>query len=272
MQKRFESLAEFIEWMVSSQGEQEGAWGTRWFRGHPHSRLDLRPRMLRQSFVAALPCPPQDAEGDAPVEAVERAEQEINRQFRREAASLLPERCDLVEMYFLAQHHGLPTRLLDWTTNGLAALFFTAIHRPEDDGEVIVTSPTWQMTTDDEADPRVASLRESPLPQRHPRIAQAIGYLFGEGDRPEPPMILPILPDLRSPRMLQQGACFTLHLPGSGGIHESAVTRITIPRRRKPEFVRALRRLGITWSTLFPDLDHVCRELRTRWQDETEPY
>ena len=265
MDQRFDTLAQFVDWLVKFQGEHSEEWTPLWFRGHPDRALELKPRMLRDKFVAGLRCP---RSGDETEEALERAEQEINRQFRREAASLLSERSDLVESYFLAQHHGLPTRLLDWTTNGLAALFFTVIKRPEKDGEVIVTTPTWRLTAGEESHPHAEALRGAPFPQRHALVVETVEYLFGEGERPERPLVVPVLPDLRSQRMLQQGACFTLHAPGSGAIREEAVTRMTIPSARKPDFVRALRMLGISWSTLFPDLDHVCREIGIRWQDE----
>lgn len=267
---KFNTLAEFVDWLVDPEREQDSPWTTHWFRGHPNRSLELRPGVLREAFARAVSEHERRADHseDLPGEqALELAEQEINQQFQREAASLLPDNLDRVDLYFLAQHHGLPTRLLDWTTNGLAALFFTAIKHPHDDGEVIVISPSYRLTTADEQDERARILKEGPFPQRHPLVRETIRYLFGEGDRPAQPMILPVLPDLRSPRMLQQGACFTLHMPGTGPIDEQAVLRFAIPSARKPELIRALRTLGITWSTLFPDLDHVCHEIRSRWQD-----
>ena len=266
---QFERLSEFVDWFVGLQFERERVGEGHWFRGHPDKGLELRPGALRQPLVGLDAEAGGDA-ADAPELKLERIEQEINQQFRREAASLLPERLDPVDLYLLAQHHGLPTRLLDWTTNGLAALFFTAVERPDCDGEVIVTTPSWRLTTADESDPRAELLRGVPFPQRHPQVARAVGYLFGEAERPEHALILPVLPELRSRRMLQQGACFTLHLPGTGAIEEGAVMRCAVPSERKDELVRSLRTLGINWSTLFPDLDHLCLELRSRWQECVE--
>ena len=61
--------------------------------------------------------------GKLPEERRRKLECDMLSHFRIAGASLLATD-DEVEIYFLAQHFGMPTRLLDWSTNPLAALFF----------------------------------------------------------------------------------------------------------------------------------------------------
>jgi hypothetical protein len=38
--------------------------------------------------------------------------------------------------------------------------------------------------------------------------------------------------------------------------------RFEIPARAKSDLRKELARLGVTWSTVFPDLEHLARELK----------
>jgi hypothetical protein len=224
-----------------------------WFRGHADSRWSLVPSALRYASVAAR----EQALG-------------LVAEFRRSAPLRLP-REELpgsnedLQWLALAQHYGVPTRLLDWTENAAAALYFAVSEHAERDGAVVILDP--------------ASLNEESLPKgmRGPRRRildvhrdqdLLLRYLrLGARVRANGCQTLALHPVLGTRRILVQKGAFTFHGSRCFALdkkHAPGLMLIPIFQSAKHGLRLELQRIGVDRMTLFPEPEHLSRELRER--------
>lgn len=236
-----------------------------WYRGQSRD-LPPQPGVLRQPFLSS--CDNDECQMEPAGQRLWKKERTFNRQFRRMSSSLIPAGSGGVSLYLLAQYHGLPTRLLDWTMNPMSALYFAVASSLDDDGVIFVINPK-------DLGP-FAEMRDL-------KVAKVVSAVFGDKNVPFDSRIIPLLPDLYAGRMLQQSSCFTLHTPllwlndQTLSLKDEATHSVTpiaipnvkkyvIPKDAKSTLRLTLRRLGVTDATLFPDLDHVASEIKNAWR------
>lgn len=156
----------------------------------------------------------------------------------------------------LAQHYGLPTRFLDWSENPYIALWFACVSEKLSKTNSIV----WGLAVDDDciADPQ----HDSPFDQRFIKVfkpnpidilirvqqswfsVQDINFFNSLGDG---------LPHLDRNEPLEINEEF-----------EFSLIKIVVPNRIRSEIIKRLDKMGISRSTLFPDLKTICDKIKSK--------
>jgi hypothetical protein len=246
LRERVASLADFMAVISNAMRTDELFW----FRGHADVSCSLTPSALRFKSQSDR----EKALG-------------LMADFRRIAEIKLPRppsaESDL-QWAQIAQHFGLPTRLLDWTESATAALYFACL-KDNTDGVVLILNPTDLNRLSYPRKPRVLD------PRKDEGVIRAYLRMGAKRTRSGryPVAINPVW---NSERLIMQKGVFTLHggrfdLDGNG---IPSLVAIPILREYKKKLRAQLQRIGIDEMTLFPELEHSCAHLKRRAGLEVE--
>ena len=157
-------------------------------------------------------------------------EQDMMSEFRR-MHTLHVDRCNNeFELLFLAQHHGLPTRLLDWSYNPLVALYFAVCSNYDKDGCVYQYFPSRMIFVDN----------------RDPYTIES-NFL--------------IKPIITNERYKNQNSVFIIYANPTE--EESDIyAKYRIQAAYKKHILMSLRKIGISHSFIYPTLEGLCKDIK----------
>jgi hypothetical protein len=262
-----DTLIGFMEKVTDSLN---GSNNTSWFRGIGNvATYELRPNLYRHPTLKNID------------ELLELERTMLDR-FRERSIMFKHAHMHISDDHELAnlvimQHFGVPTRLLDWTENPFVALYFalTSAHMNyqlappayEQDAAVWILQPeVWNFHARGSRpnDRKVFSLESQALLTYKPQQQGAIdGANLGKPT-------LAVYGPHNNERVVAQRGTFTLFGADvdimedqftNGSYHQDSLIKIIIPKDEIGSLLKQLAAIGVTDSTVFPDLSGVAKEI-----------
>lgn len=164
---------------------------------------------------------------------IEDAEKTILRLFKEQALPYLGFRPQTEwEWLAIARHHGLPTRLLDWSRNPLVAAYFAVEDESDEDSVIYAYESHTYLRTENIEDPFER---------------ETVGKF---------------VPTHVTRRITAQVGVFTIHPKPKEPFDSPEIRQLIIKKNFRKPLKKILYRYGIHRASLFPDLDGLARHIK----------
>ena len=173
-----------------------------------------------------------------------------------------PQKHNYAAWVSIMQHYGLPTRMLDWSKSPLIAAFFAT--------ETFATNPDshatiWVLVPDLFNESMGFGRCIYPIDADTTQEMLLPAFKHAHHNPELVDRILAVSSIDNNLRMYSQQANFTVHNSEKrlqDICSDDVLYKVIIPRDRKKYFSESLRVFGITESFVYPDLDHISKDLR----------
>ncbi|MBD8706030.1 FRG domain-containing protein [Pseudomonas sp. CFBP 13711] len=271
------TLVEFVKIIDGLKADEPNSL---WYRGQSNASHQLIPGALRNIH------PSHDHLGEEIDDSVVRISsggiysgpdsERMLQEFKQLARPFLEQQpLNDFEWMFIAQHHGLPTRLLDWSTNALVALFFAAQGAPARKGNGIAECERFEEEHLSDEGFAVFSIEPSKINEKTVLTARTIdiasyaedwGKYIAPMSKDSTTLPVCITAPHMTTRIRAQSGAFTLHGAQIPPLDyytalQDLIIKIFIPYTATRDILASLARIGINQSFIYPSLDSITKDI-----------